>query len=54
MIRISFSLATTSLGDPDLASGIYRSTNGGENWIRMGAGLPTISSQGATDVCTEL
>ena len=42
--------ATTSSPNPRVASGIYRSTDGGENWLRMERGLPLISSQGATDI----
>ncbi len=42
--------ATTSVGDPDIASGLYRSTNGGESWKRMEGGLPPISTIGATDI----
>src|SRR5215831_2593484 len=42
--------ATTSSESPNVASGIYRSTDAGENWVRMENGLPPISSTGATDI----
>ena len=42
--------ATTSLAVPEIASGIYRSIDGGESWTRMEGGLPPISTLGATDM----
>ena len=40
----------TSSNDPNVASGIYRSTDGGINWTRMKTGLPSMRNQGATDI----
>jgi photosystem II stability/assembly factor-like uncharacterized protein len=47
----SMILAATVASDrPTVASGIYRSTDGGEKWKRMGNGLPPVNTVGATDV----
>jgi photosystem II stability/assembly factor-like uncharacterized protein len=42
--------AITSSDDPRVASGVYRSTDGGANWTRMKTGLPSMRNQGATDI----
>jgi photosystem II stability/assembly factor-like uncharacterized protein len=42
--------ATTSGFTQNVASGIYRSADGGENWIRMEDGLPSLLTYGATDI----
>jgi photosystem II stability/assembly factor-like uncharacterized protein len=43
-------VATVSSRNPNVASGIYRSINGGEKWMRMENNLPPISTVGATDI----
>jgi len=48
--------ATISIANPNIASGIYRSTDSGQNWTRMEGGLPSLPSAavaetiGATDI----
>lgn len=42
--------ATVSSASPNVASGIYRSNDGGDKWKRMDNGLPPINTIGATDV----
>jgi photosystem II stability/assembly factor-like uncharacterized protein len=42
--------ATISSASPNVASGIYRSTDDGDRWKRMDNGLPPINTIGATDV----
>jgi photosystem II stability/assembly factor-like uncharacterized protein len=42
--------AITSSDNPRVASGVYRSTDGGVNWTRMKTGLPSMRNQGATDI----
>jgi photosystem II stability/assembly factor-like uncharacterized protein len=42
--------ATVASEDRDVASGLYRSIDGGENWSRMENGLPPINTDGATDI----
>jgi photosystem II stability/assembly factor-like uncharacterized protein len=42
--------AITSSDNPRVASGVYRSDDGGVNWTRMKRGLPSIRNQGATDI----
>ncbi|HET6589191.1 MAG TPA: hypothetical protein VFG45_03395 [Candidatus Nitrosocosmicus sp.] len=42
--------ATVSSGRPNVASGIYRSKDGGKLWKRLENGLPPVNSIGATDI----
>jgi photosystem II stability/assembly factor-like uncharacterized protein len=43
-------VATIASDSNNIASGIYRSTDGGEKWKRMNTGLPSISTMGSTDI----